>query len=456
MTLSLIFYGGVGGEVGGNQILIADAEAKAKLLLDFGLNLERRSILYPFPMQPRDKQELVSVGLAPAEDELLSRPFPGPVQAALLSHPHADHTLGICLLPGGTPVLASPECLAMMVVRRSTHRPGPEDQVGHLSFGQLEHGRRHELAEGRAVLTPYYVDHSAIGSMAFLLEVGGKLVAYTGDIRFHGPLKARSLDFERVLEKARPDVLIVEGTNVFEAKMVSEDAVREDLTKILEEAPGFAIVDVHPGDIWRVSSVVAAAKEAGRDVLVPLRLVATLRALRQQAPTSPGMAGITLPDVREPNVLIYVRPKKRLERWERELLKACEEELGGDKIAAPEVVAERPGELVLISEYPVIDLREIRPPEGTVLIHAQSEPFNELGMVEYETLRAWLRQFGIPTLHAHSSGHASLMRLAKLVERAQPDVLVVVHTPEPGLCQKFFRRFCDKVITPSRGEELSI
>ena len=452
MSVSLTFYGGVEGEVGGNQILLADEETRLKVLLDFGCNLERRGILYPFPMQPRSKEEMVNVGLAPAPEELLSHPFEAPLSCTLLSHPHADHTLAICLLPEGTPVLASPECLTMMEVRRSTRRRGPEDEVEHLSFTPLEHGRRLELAEGRAAVLPYYVDHSAVGSMGFLLEAGGRLVAYTGDIRFHGPLRSRSLDFERLLEGKGPDVLIVEGTNALEAKMVSEDRVRQDMAAIFGEAPSLVVVDVHPGDVWRVSSVVAAAKEAGRDVLMPLRLVAALEELRRKAPTSPGLAGTTLPDVREPNVLVYVRPKKRLERWERAVLARCEEELEEGKLTGPEAVRDRPSRLVLISEHPVVDMREVRPPEGTVLVHAQSEPFNELGLVELETLKAWLRQFGIPTLHAHSSGHASLMRLARLVERAQPDLLVVVHTPEPELCRKFFARFCQRVVVPGKGE----
>ena len=131
-------------------------------------------------------------------------------------------------------------------------------------------------------------------------------------------------------------------------------------------------------------------------------------------------------------------------------------ELEEGKLTGPEAVRERPSRLVLISEHPVVDMREVRPPEGTVLVHAQSEPFNELGLVELETLKAWLRQFGIPTLYAHSSGHASLMRLARLVEQAQPDLLVVVHTPEPELCRKFFARFCQRVVVPGKGERICI
>jgi len=455
-TPCLIFYGGVGGEVGGNQILLADPGTKTKFLLDFGCNLARRGLLYPFPMTPKDRGEMVNVGLAPSPEVLISKPFPGPVSGAFISHPHADHYLCICLLPEGTPVMASPGCLTMMEVRRSTRRKGPEDEVGHLEFRPLEAGKPLELADGFSI-RPYYVDHSAFGSMGVLVEASGKLIAYTGDIRFHGPLKDYSLDFERILEKKGPDVLILEGTNAIGARMVGEDEVERDMASIFADAKGLVMVDTNLGDIWRTSSIVSAAKEARKDVLIPLRLLAILEALKEKAcRIRPDLIRMPVPDPREPNVLIYVRPKKRLEKWEKDLLSLCEEELGSDKLIEPDEVAKRPHELVMISEHPASDMRDVGPPKRTVLVHARSEPFNETGLVEYETLKAWLRTFGIPMLHAHSSGHASLIRLAEMVERVGPEKAIVVHTPEPELAKRYLEGFCREVITPGPGEKIRL
>jgi len=452
---SLIFFGGVGGEVGGNQILLADPETKTKLFLDFGCNLARRGLLYPFPMAPRDKEEMVNVGLAPRPEELFSRPFQGPVSSAFISHPHADHYLCLCLLPEGTPVLASPGCLTMMDVRRATRRRGPEDEVGHLVFRSLEAARPFEVGPDTR-LTPYYVDHSAFGSMAALVEAGGRLLAYTGDIRFHGPLKDQSLDFERILEKKGPDVLVVEATNAVGARMVGEEEVKDDMANIFGEARGLVVVDAHLGDIWRISSIISAAKEARRDVLIPLKLTAILEALKEKAcRMEPDLLRMPVPDIREPNILIYVRPKRRLEKWERELLARCSGEVEEDKLIGPDGVRERAGELVLVSEYPILDVREVGPPDKTILVHARSEPFNETGLVEYEALKAWLRTLGIPMLQAHSSGHASLVRIAEMVERAQPERVVVVHTPEPALAKRYLEAFCPDVVAPGPGEELT-
>ena len=301
------------------------------------------------------------------------------------------------------------------------------------------------------------MDHSAFGSMGVLVEAGGKLIAYTGDIRFHGPLKDYSLDFERILEKEGPDVLILEATNAIGARMASEDEVRSDMVSIFGDARGLVIVDANLGDIWRISSVVSAAKEARKDVLIPLRLLAILEALKEKAcRIRPDLIRMPVPDPGEPNVLIYVRPKKRLEKWEKELLSFCEEELGSDKLVEPDEVAERPRDFVMVSEHPASDMRDVGPPERTVLVHARSEPFDETGLVEYETLKAWLRTFGIPMLHAHSSGHASLTRLAEMVERVGPEKAVVVHTPEPMLAKRYLEGFCREVITPAPGEKVEL
>jgi len=85
---------------------------------------------------------------------------------------------------------------------------------------------------GGRCLTTFCVDHSVDGSAAFLIEVGGKTVLYSGDIRLHGRKTGMATTLLAAMKDKTVDVLLVEGTLLggSRSKVVNEYELEKEIT----------------------------------------------------------------------------------------------------------------------------------------------------------------------------------------------------------------------------------
>src|SRR4030067_27068 len=76
------------------------------------------------------------------------------------------------------------------------------------------------LRSGRALnadgieVVPVHVDHSAPAAYGFLVHTSEGTIAYTGDLRQHGPHADMTRDFIAAAAKEKPVALVTEGTRV--------------------------------------------------------------------------------------------------------------------------------------------------------------------------------------------------------------------------------------------------
>ena len=103
---SLTFYGGV-GEVGGNKILLRDGSTS--IFLYFGKNCARERQFYDEPyLSPREEKHLIYLGMLPDMEGLYKKDeAEPPVDAIVLSHPHADHWDHIRYVKDSVPIYCS-------------------------------------------------------------------------------------------------------------------------------------------------------------------------------------------------------------------------------------------------------------------------------------------------------------------------------------------------------------
>ena len=83
-------------------------------------------------------------------------------------------------------------------------------------------------AQKRATVTPLYIDHSALDSYMFVVEMCGKRILYTGDFRDHGiPGSDR---FDRLIQKyvGKVDILITEGTMLSRLEEAKKNPVQTE------------------------------------------------------------------------------------------------------------------------------------------------------------------------------------------------------------------------------------
>ena len=121
------------------------------------------------------------------------------------------------------------------------------------------------------------VNHSVPGALAFVVAVGrenspGPKIAYLTDFR-EGPETEAAV---KSIIEIRPEVLIIEGTNVGEDKPsvgITEERVKETIGRIIGENSGrYVLIQMPLNNLERLVNIMEVAKANGRRVAIPLAL----------------------------------------------------------------------------------------------------------------------------------------------------------------------------------------
>jgi len=421
---SLRFYGGVEGEIGGNQILLQDGETR--ILLDLGVNFSRWRRYFSFPLsRPRGMEDYFRVGLIP---EALREPGEAYIRrdldACIITHPHSDHYGAACALPPDDVPVYLGEAAYRIISAKMEGRRGPEAKAfSQLEFRTFRTGTR--ISIGDVEVVPWHVDHSTPGSYVLLVYTSGGLVVYTGDFRVHGSFGQRLTEergqFWHRLEGEEVKAFICEGTNIGEpVSPLSERDVEHFMQECVEECRGLAIVNTSTCDVDRLKTVCQVAERTNRRVVATKHFLVVLEALKDDEKLAAPKVGV--------DVLPY------------------EDELD-------ELKAHQPDYMLLTSFYRGKEILEVEPIPGSCFILSSSEPFEEEGEIEFTRLKNWLHLFGVPIYHVHTSGHALPMHLLQVVEKLSPATVYPVHTEAPeAFCRLVGGVLGEgRVIPPERG-----
>lgn len=431
---TLRMYGGVEGEIGGNQILLSSEGGE--ILLDFGYNFSKWRRYFSFPLsRPRSVEEYFQVDLIPAD---LRNPKTGLVRDTItdvfITHPHGDHWRSLFALPpteeGGPTVHVGEASKRILDVRAEKLRGF--EKVSHLEYRTFRTGRPRKIRVGDFEVTPFHVDHSAPGSYAMIVSTPDGVVVYTGDFRLHGSYsdRVRRRFWDEVYDLyGGVDVLICEGTNIGGCVPPHSEADVEAISmKLIQECRGLVIVNTSPADADRLRTFHRVSSEAGRRLVATKYFMETLEALE-------ACGGLDIP-----------RPS-------RGEVVGLEEEF--------EEVSKRPSDYILLTAfYKWREIADLRPPPGSIFILSSSEPFEEEAEIEFERLMNWLRFFGVQVFNVHSSGHVMPQDLRQVIETVSPRVLIPVHTAHPDAFMRYVADILSKrdieFIKPVRGRPYEV
>lgn len=168
-------------EIGGSCVELASNGSR--ILLDLGMPLVERDGT-PFDQKRHrdvggpglvERGVLPNVpGLYPWDEDQV------PVQGIFISHAHLDHYGLIPFVRPDVPLYMSNDTLRLMEISEQfTGHPVPSGEIRTFEAGD-------RVTRGPFVVTPFLVDHSAYGAVAFLVEAEGKRV-----IRLQTPLRRR-------------------------------------------------------------------------------------------------------------------------------------------------------------------------------------------------------------------------------------------------------------------------
>lgn len=172
--------------------------ATSRVIIDFGANL------------PNTDDET-----SMSDDELYNSVFEGKEKpdAILFTHYHGDHIGLVERIPKDIPLYIGPT--AKKICLNLHYRTDYVNKTNVSSIiKEIETYKAGEqIYFGDIKITPYQIGHSALDSYMFLIEADGKRILYTGDFRDHGIVCSRKT-FEKLITTCvkKIDVLITEGT----------------------------------------------------------------------------------------------------------------------------------------------------------------------------------------------------------------------------------------------------
>lgn len=159
----------------------------------------------------------------------------GRCDAVLFTHYHGDHTGQMLRIRPDIPLYAG--ALAKDIMRLSSAHSWKKDKV---LCRRIETIRTFYAGMpfliGDIQITPFGIDHSAVDSYLFLIEADGKCILYTGDFRLHG---VRGKTMDKILDRriGKVDAIITEGTTVSrtDGKTVTEWELQARVRNYLQQ-----------------------------------------------------------------------------------------------------------------------------------------------------------------------------------------------------------------------------
>jgi len=281
---------------------------------------------------------------------------------------------------------------------------------------------------GAFSITPYLMDHSAFDAYGFLVSAGGKSLFYSGDFRGHGR-KAKLLD-HLVQHPTQVNVLLMEGTLIGERTnelSISEFDLENRFVSIIEETPGIVLVTISSQNIDRIVTVFKAAVQTGRKLIIDFYTAEILERLKTFA---------KLPQASWANIRVCY--PQLLGRWF--------EKLGLDDILArhrkngirwARIREDEANAVMLIRAGFLYDIKRFLSLENATWIYSLWPGYFDRSE-SLRNLKSYFEDKGIRYEYLHTSGHATLEDLKKLVDAMTPEMVIPIHSFHPEKFKDYF------------------
>ncbi len=427
---SIRILGGV-GTIGGTKILVQDGDHR--VLFDFGITYEAGSEFWGGAVQPRPGtgglRDYLGLGYLPRIDGLyradaahsadLIRNLGDQRTHIFISHLHLDHMRLVDMLHDQVPVWMHSDSLRLF---RAVAETGQEPA---LPKGACGFEWEDTITLGPIRVTPVAVDHDIPGASGLIIETSAGSVVYTGDFRTNGRHPERMARFKAWARRAKPRLLLIEGTRLGELQRnsdrpppLSELEIAAIVAQARLDCVGLALITLYPRNTERVAAIAAELTGVGKRLVL-----------------APEAAHILLEMVGKPEGLSVYMSQRDLDRaannqlpsWHRRLLDS-----GVDLIAATDVRMHPQKYLVHLFLRDINELVDLNPPPGSIFLHSNGEPLGRFDPA-FELWSRWLQHFELELKWANASGHATPQALHELVTAIKPDVLMPIHSLHPEL-----------------------
>ncbi len=237
--------------------------------------------------------------------------------------------------------------------------------------------------------------------------------------------------FERLISNPPKNIdgLLLEGSSLGrvrdDKRFPTEKDIEALLTHAFRDTEGLALVHASAQNIDRVVSIFRACRKTGRKLVVDLYAAAILEATGNR----------NIPQSNWPDIALFVPQNQRLKIKKNgcfDLLKRH----SSNRIFIKHLRNEPSKFTMLFRPLHRSDLEKGRCLAGALYVYSQWEGYWRRG--DFDIVKDWLERNGIPRLNIHTSGHASLIELKRMVAAIEPRKVIPIHTFLPNRYSAIF------------------
>ena len=322
--------------------------------------------------------------LIPAEEDTFET-------AIFISHLHLDHFGNVDAPAPSVPIYMSNDGKELLLTLM---------ELGEPPFAHKEALRGMEYEKpvqiGDITVTCYLTDHDVHGSTAMLIETPEIKIAFSGDIRLHGPAPETTRHWMAEMRAKTVDYLLMEGTTFFppapegepvkEFVQIYENDLMPMFTERLAETAGLGIFNIYHTNIHRLQGIL----NLNRTVVL-----------------EPATAKIAAKFLPQAKFLV----------------------LGQD--ITPQEINQNPGQYFLQNSFAnVLNLIDYNL-EDSLYIHSNGTPLGAFDP-NYGSLLAFLQKLGVKYEYIGLSGHGNKEAVLEIIDQVAPKVMVPWHSKSRG------------------------
>lgn len=424
-------------EIGGSCVEVWTSNTR--IIVDIGMPLvdEKREQFNFAKYKNLDVDELVRQKILPAIEGIYNS-RENLIDGILISHPHLDHYGFINFVNDNV----------KMYLGEATHKLIEISNMFTHSNYQIKNYRYFEKEKsfqiGDFKITPYWNDHSAYDSYSFLIEANGKSIFYSGDFRDHG---RKAKVFKWFLHNAplNVDYLLLEGTTIGRKiiKDKTEVEIENELFNVFSESEKINLIYTAGQNIDRLVSIFKAAQKANKIFVIDVYVAKILTELSK-------FSNLPYPSNSFKNIKVLF-PYYSCNKLTKESNERVMYQFQKYKITKEEISNHSDKIVMLIRPSMKKDLAKISNLKDGNLIYSMWEGYLQKDYTS--KFIDYLKNLNFSIHHIHTSGHADIEALQKMVDAINPKNIVPIHTFKSNSYQKIFR---NNVIQCNDGEIINV
>ena len=315
-------------------------------------------------------------------------------------------------------------------------------------FEDIQDGKQFHIGDFK--ITPFLMDHSAYDAYSFLIEGDGKKVLYSGDFRAHGRKWKLFYKFLSTLPEGI-NALLLEGTSINDRSLNSEykkeEVVEHEIAGILRKHNNTIMFGIASSqNIDRMVTFYKAAKSTGRMFVVDVYTANVLTAIRN----TKGKPKIPHPSKDYPEIRVFF-PRHLCNKLEKSHRKDMMYKFVPYKITKDEISENLSRVFMLVKSSMSEYLKGIKNLDASPVLYSMWKGYQEDPSMKY-FIQGLTKGDESLLYNVHTSGHADVSTLKRLVSQLRPEKVIPIHTFRPEMYKELF----NNVVEIADGQEIEI